>query len=93
MKSAMWFEPDLGFCIWRDQRASAEWGAGIPELSAHFDTLAIPYSVRVELLTIGKRKKPGLTLVVRWEDLESLTTWVPSFQKQIDSATSEIAAI
>ena len=51
MRNAMWFEPKVGFCIWRDQRASQEWGGGIPELSAHFDTLAIPYVVRSEVLT------------------------------------------
>lgn len=92
MRNAMWFEPGVGFCIWRDQRASQEWGAGIPELSGHFDTLAIPYVVRPEVQTIGKRQKAGLTLVVRWEDLPSLTRWAPSFQKQIDSARAEVDA-
>lgn len=93
LKSSMWFEPNGEFCIWRDQRASTEWGAGIPELSAHFDTLEIPYVVRVELLNVGKnKKKAGFTLVVRWDDLPALTRWVPSFQKQIDNVRVEIAA-
>ncbi|WP_139200782.1 hypothetical protein [Curtobacterium sp. MMLR14_010] len=92
MRNAMWFEPDVGFCIWRDQRDSQAWGAGIPELSAHFDTLAIPYVVRPEVQAVGKRQKAGLTLVVRWEELPSLTRWAPSFQKQIDNAHAEMDA-
>ncbi|SEB56609.1 hypothetical protein SAMN04489806_1124 [Paramicrobacterium humi] len=43
------------------------------------------------MLTIGKQKKPGFTLVIRWDDLPTLTRWVPSFQKQIDNARVEIA--
>jgi hypothetical protein len=85
LKSGMWFEPDVGFCLWRDHQASAEWGAGIPELSINFDTLEIPYVVRPEVLTVREREKAGLTLIVRWDDLDSLTKWVPSFQKQIDN--------
>lgn len=92
MRNAMWFEPKVGFCIWRDQRASQEWGGGIPELSAHFDTLAIPYVVRSEVLTVGKRQKAGFTLVVQWDELPALTRWAPSFQKQIDSARAEVKA-
>ena len=88
----MWFEPDFGFCIWRSQRASTEWGAGIPELSAHFKTLEIPFVVRVELLNIGKQRKAGFTLIVQWDDFPTLTRWVPSFQKQVDNAHAEIAA-
>lgn len=90
LKSGMWFEPNGQLCIWRDGRASAEWGNGIPELSEHFDTLEIPYFVRVEFLTVGKRKKPGFTLVVRWDDLPALTRWVPSFKKQIDNVRAEV---
>jgi hypothetical protein len=90
-RSGMWFEPDLGFCIWRDQRASTEWGAGIPELSEHFDPLEVPYVARPDVLDVGKRKEAGFTLVVRWDDMPTLTRWVPSFQKQVDAARSEIA--
>lgn len=93
LKIRMWFEPKTGFCIWRDTRASEDWGAGIPELSRHFDTLAIPYVVRPEMLTVGKQGKPGFTLIVLWHDLPALTRWVPSFQKQIDNARTEIAGI
>lgn len=92
LRSGMWFDPDIGFCIWRDQRASIDWGAGIPELGAHFDTFEIPYVVRVEVLTVGRQNKPGFTLVVWWDDLHALTRWVPSYQKQIDNARAEIAA-
>jgi hypothetical protein len=92
LKSGMWFEPSGGFCIWRDQRASVEWGAGIPELSVHFDTLEIPYIVRPEVVAVGKSRKAGLTLIVQWNNLDALTKWVPSFQKQIDRVRSEIAA-
>lgn len=87
----MWFEHDAGLCIWRDKRASEEWGLGIPELSDYFDTLEIPYSVRVELLTVGKQKKAGFTASIRWDDLDFLTRWVPSFQQQVDNAKAEIA--
>lgn len=91
-RSMMWFDPDLGFCIWRDKRASVEWGAGIPELSAHFNVLEIPYVVRPEMLNTGGQAKAGFALVVRWNDLPALTRWVPSFQKQIDNARAELAS-
>lgn len=91
LESGMWFEADIGFCLWRDQRASTEWGAGIPELSVHFDTLEIPYVVRVEVLNVGNQKKAGFTLMVRWDDLPTLTRWIPSFQKHIDGARAEIS--
>ena len=90
LKSHMWFELTGDFCIWRDDRASAEWGAGIPELSEHFDALEIPYLVRVEVVNTGKRKKAGFTLVVQRNDLPALTRWVPSFQKQIDNVQAEL---
>ncbi|TFD82516.1 hypothetical protein [Cryobacterium fucosi] len=65
LPSRKWFDPTGDFCIWRDQRASTEWGAGVPELSAHFETLEIPFVVRPELLNVGKnKKKAGFTLVV-----------------------------
>ena len=89
-QNAMWFDPNGSFCIWRDQRASDEWGAGIPELSKHFDVLEIPYAVRAEVVPAGKRKKAGFTLVVAWNDLDALTRWAPSFQKQIDNVRDEI---
>ncbi len=92
LKSGMWLEPEVGFCLWRDQRASVEWGAGIPELSGYFDTLEIPYVVRPEIVNVGKRKKPGFTLIVSWDDLPALTRWVPSFQRHIDRVRAEIAA-
>jgi hypothetical protein len=93
LKSTMWFEPTGDFCVWRDNVAS-EWGGGIPEVSAHFDTLEIPYSVRLEMLNVGKpKKKPGFTLVVQSDDLPTLTRWVPSFQKQVDIMRAEIAAL
>lgn len=90
-RSGMWFEQDAGLCIWRDKRASEEWGLGIPELSEYFDTLEIPYSVRVELLTIGKQRKAGFTAVISWDHLDTLTTWAPSFQPQIDNAKADMA--
>lgn len=89
LKKSMWFEPGAGLCIWRDER-STEWGAGIPELASCFDTLGIPYIVRAELLTVGKAKQAGFTLVVPWGDLDALTRWVPSFQRQIDNALASI---
>ena len=89
-RSYMWFEPDLAFCIWRDERASTEWGAGIPELSAYYDTLEIPYEVRIETIPAGKKKKTGFTLVVKRDDLPALTRWMPSFQKQIDAVIVEL---
>ena len=93
LKSHMWFELSGDFCIWRDERASAAWGAGIPELSAHLDTLEIPYIVRVEWISAGNNKKKlGFTLVIVSGDLPKLTRWAPSFQKQIDNVSAEIAA-
>lgn len=92
LKNLMWFEPTGEFCIWRDQQASEDWGAGIPELSKHFDILEIPYSVRVQMQNVGKRRKAGFTLVVQWDDLPALTRWVPSFQTQIDNVRSQIEA-
>jgi len=89
LKSGMWFEPTGDFCIWRDDVAS-EWGGGIPEVSAHFDVLEIPYLVRIEQINTGKQKKAGFTLVVHWDDLPSLTRWAPSFQKQIDGVKGQI---
>jgi hypothetical protein len=35
----------------------------VQELSAHFDTLEIPYVVRLEVITVGKKRKAGFTLV------------------------------
>ena len=94
VKNYMWFDLTGDFCIWRDQRASTEWGAGIPELSAHFETLEIPFVVRPELLNVGKnKKKAGFTLVVQSDDLPALTRWMPSFQKNIDKVRAEIAAL
>lgn len=91
-KNYMWFDPNGDFCIWRDQRASTEWGAGIPELSAHFDTLEIPYVVRPEVVNVStSKKKAGFTLVVPSEDMRAITRWMPSFQKNIDRVRSEIA--
>lgn len=84
----MWFEPNGGFCIWCDQRAE-EWGGGIPQITEIYDTLAIPYLVRVEQVTGGKQKKVGFTIVGAWDDLPALTMWVPSFQKQIDGARGD----
>jgi hypothetical protein len=93
-KSHMWFEPEGGFCIWRDQRASDEWGAGIPELSQLFDVLEIPYVVRAQRRKVGKQEQAEVSfvLVVAWDDLPALTRWVPSFQKDIDRARETIAA-
>jgi len=91
-KNYMWFDPNGDFCIWRDQRASTEWGAGIPELSAHFDTLEIPYVVRPEVVNVStSKKKAGFTLVVPSEDMRAITRWMPSFQKNIDRVRAEIA--
>jgi hypothetical protein len=91
-KNYMWFDPNGDFCIWRDQRASTEWGAGIPELSAHFDTLEIPYVVRPEVVNVStSKKKAGYTLVVPSEDMRAITRWMPSFQKTIDRVRAEIA--
>ena len=87
----MWFEPQAGFCIWRDQRDSEEFAAGIPELSDHFDALGIPYLVRVEFRTAQGRRTPGFTLVVGWDDLSVLTKWVPSFSVQVENAKAELA--
>lgn len=53
LKGDMWFQPNGEFCISRDQQASAERGAGIPGVSKYFDTLEIPYVVRVERQTVG----------------------------------------
>jgi hypothetical protein len=93
LRSFMWFDPHGQFCIWRDNRASTEWGAGIPELSAHFDTLEIPYSVRIQMMTVSKNnRKAGAALVVQWGDLPALTRWVPSFQKQIEGVRAEVEA-
>jgi len=92
VKNYMWFDPDMGFCLWRDKRASTEWGAGIPELSAHFDALEIPYSVQVRMMTVTKQRKAGFTLVVGWDDLPALVRWMPSFQKQIDDARVQLEA-
>ncbi|WP_411732801.1 hypothetical protein [Paeniglutamicibacter sp.] len=88
----MWFEPASGFCIWRDQRASEEWGLGITELGAFFDELEIPYLVRIEAIKMGKQRKTGFTAVLAWHNLETLTKWVPSFQTQVDNARAEIDA-
>lgn len=90
LKSGMWFEPTGEFCIWRDKTASIEWAGGIPEFSPHFDVLEIPYSIRIESLTVRKTKKPGFTLVIAWDDLPALTRWAPSFQKQIDGVRAEV---
>lgn len=90
VKKLMWFEPNGDFCIWRDERSSTEYGQGIPELSKLYDILAIPYYVRMEMLSVGKKQKPGFTLAVRWADLSALTRWAPSFQKQIDDVREEV---
>jgi hypothetical protein len=93
-KNHMWFDPTGDFCIWRDQRASTEWGAGIPELSANFDTLEIPYVVRPEVVNVSKsKKKAGFTLVVLSRDLPALTRWMPSFQKNVDRVRAELEAL
>ncbi|SDS54362.1 hypothetical protein [Microterricola viridarii] len=84
LKGDMWFQPNGEFCISRDQQASAERGAGIPGVSKYFDTLEIPYVVRVERQTVGKRNMSGFTLAVRWDDPPSLT--------RIDDVRAEIEA-
>lgn len=88
-KNAMWFEPNGAFCIWRDEVAE-EWGGGIPQISEAYDALGIPYIVRVEQVTVGKRKKVGFTIVVSWENLSALTRWAPSFHKTIDGVRAEV---
>ena len=53
LENGMWFEPTGEFCIWRDDHASTEWTAGIPELSMHFEVLLqIPCSVQVEMANV-----------------------------------------
>lgn len=88
----MWFDPEAGLCIWRGRKADAE-GRGSTELSGHLDALDVPYSVRLEALTVRGRRQTGFTVVVGWENLEALTRWVPSFQEQIDGVRAEVDAL
>lgn len=75
-----------GLCIWRAAGAE-EWQVGPEEITAHLETLRIPYQVvvKVKPRTAKRPAQGGFEVQVPWESLPAVTRWVPSVQRLIDA--------
>lgn len=78
-------ERDIGLCLFREHLES-DFTIGATELTDHLETLEIPYSVVVGYsMRFGKRTVKGFDVRVAWDDLATVTRWMPSLQKHIDA--------
>ena len=79
-----------GLSIWRAQ-GSEEWQIGAAEISEKLDVLQVPYQVAVVRRPArGRRPQQfGFEIRVAWDQLETLTRWVPSLRRLMDAVESD----
>lgn len=86
---ASWMNREDGLCIFR-QELESNFNVGAHELTEHLDTLDIPYTVTLNYpMTFGQRKVKGYKISVAWDDLPTVTKWMPSLQKHIDKVDAD----
>ena len=79
-----------GWHVHRDPRVDV---ISVPaeEITEHYETLGVPYSVRIVMLKAPRTKSPRAVFDVFVDnaDLPTLVRWVPSLQRLIDHANGQ----